>query len=69
MVRNAANNGVAWQMNGVQGGHSTIGTITAAGFYSGGGPVGRHSIQAIQRTKVWPPRGLLSITSLRLRKV
>jgi hypothetical protein len=33
-VRNAANTGVVWEVNGVQGGNSTTGTITAAGLYS-----------------------------------
>jgi hypothetical protein len=33
-VRNAANTGVVWEVNGVAGGTSTTGTITAAGLYS-----------------------------------
>jgi hypothetical protein len=33
-VRNTKNTGVAWKVNGVQGGTSTTGTITAAGFYT-----------------------------------
>ena len=33
-VRNASNTAVVWQVNGVQGGDSTIGTVTAAGLYS-----------------------------------
>jgi len=32
-VRNTSSTAVAWEVNGVQGGNSTIGTITAAGLY------------------------------------
>lgn len=33
-VRNSTNTSVFWQVNGVAGGNSTVGTITAAGLYS-----------------------------------
>ena len=33
-VRNSSNTGVAWQVNGVTGGNSTVGTISATGLYT-----------------------------------
>ncbi|MBZ5630566.1 MAG: Ig-like domain-containing protein [Acidobacteriia bacterium] len=33
-VKNASNNGVTWQVNGIVGGNSSIGTITSGGLYT-----------------------------------
>jgi len=33
-VRNSSNTGVGWQVNGVTGGNSTVGTINATGLYT-----------------------------------
>src|SRR5580700_9348553 len=33
-VRNASDSSVVWEVSGVQGGNSTLGTITAAGIYT-----------------------------------
>jgi len=38
-VTNASNNAVTWQVNGVDGGNSTVGTISALGLYTAPGTV------------------------------
>jgi 6-phosphogluconolactonase (cycloisomerase 2 family) len=49
-VANTSNTAVAWQVNGVAGGNSTVGTISATGLYTG--PVGVPSPAAVTVTAV-----------------
>ena len=45
-IDGTSNTGVTWSVDGVAGGNSTVGTITATGLYTAPGAVGDHTITA-----------------------
>jgi glycosyl hydrolase family 39 (putative alpha-L-iduronidase) len=48
-VAGTTNQGVTWQVDGVNGGNSTVGTISTAGLYAAPSSSGSHSIRAVSK--------------------
>ncbi len=55
-VNGTPTGGVVWSVNGVEGGNSSVGTITAGGFYSAPSPAGANTLQfTVRATSVDDP--------------
>ena len=67
-VQGTANQSVAWKVNGVAGGNSTIGTISSSGLYTAPGTVPSPSTVTISATSVAAPSASGSATVTVVRK-
>jgi len=54
-VQNATNNAVTWQVNGITGGNSTVGTISASGNYKAPNTVPSPSTVQVKAVSVQDP--------------
>jgi len=61
-VQNTANTAVTWQVNGITGGYSTVGTISASGLYKAPGSVPSPATVTVTAVSVVDPSKSASAT-------
>ncbi len=60
-VQNTTNKGVAWKVNGITGGNSTVGTVSTGGLYTAPGTVPSSAVQ-VSATSIAAPTKMASAT-------